>query len=295
MLVVVAIGSISMMIAAAASSPIHPRAWLPVISSPSYSPTTYYPLSAAALATRYREFLNRNGNSWYVSLDDYGFAQYLSTSDPVFVSQDPATASRFSDAERDRWIGFIDQNRDFFGITSTQTISLEQIANEPRLRTRQTFGNLTFYELNQIILSDYEHPFEVAKIWMPQPYPRILLSINGHFWPNAVVPTTPRFSRSEVAAQFVGTSYTYQETIYLHPCHQGPGTPFPCPPPPTVVVTHTVIVQEQDLAITLVPHLIRRTDPERLELRLVYIIELKLPHGWMKVRDAITGVLFDHI
>jgi hypothetical protein len=295
MLVVVAIGSISTVITTAASLPLSPRVWLPFIALSTYSPTAYYPLSATALETRYRDFRTRNGNSWYVYLDDYGFAQYLSTSDPTFVSQDPATANRFSDTERDQWLEFIYRNKDFFGITSTESISLEQIANEPRLRTRQTFGDLTFYELNQIILSDYEHPFEVAKIWMPQPYPRILLSINGHFWPNAVVPTTPRLSRSEVAAQFVGTSYTYQETIYLHPCHPDPGTPFACPEPPTVVVTHTVIVQEQDLAITLVPHLIRRTDPERLELRLVYIIELKLPQGWMKARDAITGVLFDHI
>jgi hypothetical protein len=295
-LIVVIIGSISAMIAVGDSLPLQPRAWLPFVSLPSYPPITYYPLSATALEKRYQEFFDRNGASWHVYLDDYGFAQNLWTSDPSFVSQEPSTATRFSAAERDQWIAFIHRNRDFFGITSTQNISFEQALSEPRLRTYQTFGSLKFYESNHIILSEYEQAFELSKISYPIPNYRVQLSITGHFWPNAIVPTTPRLSQSAIAAPFVGTSYTYQEVIYHHRCDPFPGTPFPCPaPPPPTIVVHTVAIQAQDLTITLVPHLVRRTNPERLELRLVYIIELKLPQGWMKARDAITGTLFDHV
>jgi hypothetical protein len=281
------ISSILVVMVAMASTSAITNVWLPFISSaPSYPSTIYHPLPVSTLETRYQDFLSRNGNIWHIELDSYGFVQRLSTDDPNVISQDPSTANQFSNGERDQWLQFIHHNADFFGITTTQNISFEQDLNEPRLTSYQLFGNLTFRPGN--LLSTYEEPLELFKRVETIPKYRVLIIIIGHFWPNAVVPTTPQLSPATIAAQFVGTLYTYREVIYPHPCDPPPGYPCPSPAPPTVI-THTVTIQQRDLTITLLPHLVQQSNPERLELRLIYLIELNLPYGWTKVRDAITG------
>jgi hypothetical protein len=197
LVVITIIGSILAMMVAMASNSAIPSVWLPVISSaPSYPSITYRPLPLPALEARRRDFRSRNGSIWDVELDSYGFIQRLSTDDPSVISQDPATANRFSDGERDQWLQFIHHNADFFGITVTQNISFEQDLGEPRLTSHQHFGNLSFQSGN--LLNTYEEPLELFKRMETIPNYRVLIIIIGHFWPNAIVPIAPQLSPATI-------------------------------------------------------------------------------------------------
>lgn len=270
-----------------------PKKTEPIVSNTQLS--KYLPLSTAKLEDLRKLFIERNGSSWSVELDNFGFIYNIKTSDPDFVPQDEVTQYVITDSEKNRWEKFVLKNADFFGIDNLKGFKFEYstFGEEKRLVAVQRFNNsLSFNNgaTSGTFLSDHELPLEVFKSVRTIPKFEVSISIQHHFWPKATLPLTPQISKSNIEQKFIGNDYTYQELTSGDPCDPLPGgtweTSCGGSHGPSAI-SHTVKIQSGDLDIKVVPYFFNYSGVG--ELRLVYLTKLLLPGGRTKFFDAITG------
>ena len=258
---------------------------------PAYTIAKYSALSDLELEERKQVFLKRNGNSWSVKLDQYGFANDIKTSDSSFVSQDEATQDLLTEEDMNRLTQFILNNADFFGVDNPDNFQLKFVysGNAIVLVATQKFNNYTFLRDNYFnddsgaYFNEKEIPIVIYKDTQTVPDFKVTLIINSHFWPSAVFPETPKISRDDVKQRFIGNEFEYYESdLPSRQCRAANR-----PTPECVPQLRKGNITEANLNIKLGAHLFN-TKPA--ELRLVYMTRLYLRHDWpTKYIDAITG------
>ena len=163
----------------------------------------------------------------------------------------------FTNADIIKVTQFISENSNFFGIDDIDNFHL----------TPATDGNL-YYEANQNISGYYLD--ETSKGGFPQ---QIIIqkqgktvTIIGHFYPHASLPTKPALSLQDIDNLFIGKDYSYPAYICIDnfnkTCH------------PNML---TVKLGANNLQINLVAFL-SDADKTGTELRLAYIIHITLPY-----------------
>jgi hypothetical protein len=267
--------------------------------SPAAYPASVYPrLSGDALARRKRLFHHPSQAGWTLDLDDYGYVREINSPPGPPVGY-KSTPDKFMPAECARWESFILDNADLFGIDDLGNFHL-RIGGSPdgtiRLmgedhwdkRIAQTDEQLWSFQLvggrpmQSFPMGYAAEPrgffIEVlrAKTNKLQSY----ISLQGHFWPHAVVPNTPTVSESAIAHRFIGKVISWEESMGRYP-YDPPGPP-PVQPAP---LKKRYTVQRKDLSIKLAAALVRNKQ-NAMEWRLVYHVNAKHLHARI---DAMTG------
>jgi len=183
-----------------------------------------------------------------------------------------------------------------FRYSSPSSVSIfENTRVMPDRREQETFLFVRRPELRLPLMAPPTSVFEGRRTTS---YHEVSVTVLGHFWPNAVLPATPRFDHASIERTLVGTEVEYTiDPPPAYPCDPVPpstncGTVRPSRP---VQVTRRIA--SQDLGVSLHPYVASRSIPAVLEVRLLYVVSLRFLGGtsransssWPKLFDAITA------
>ena len=209
----------------------------------------------------------------YREFDQLGFIEGISCL--LLDSNYPQSDWNFTKTDIDNVNQFISQNSDFFGIDNIDSFNLYPSTDGNLYYISEQ--NISGHSLDNLI--NFQRAFQLI-VSKTGKY----VSFSGHFYPNATLPTNPRFSEQEITNLFVGKTYSYPE----YPCIDDfKGTCHP--------KSITIKLAPNNLEIKLVAFLYNGNQSS-VELRLVYTVHIKAPylekgtyHEDTKIIDAITG------
>jgi hypothetical protein len=240
--------------------------WGIVQTQSSYPFTVYLPISSKeqdVLETQARQRTGANR----VEMNFYGLSMFMTFAEPVhFTGDRPAYA--FTENERLHWTHFLIQNADLFGIDNPDHFQLvwdPQLPFGPLLAYQQVHGRSFFTLSHRPSGWKAIEPsgIELVKSCV-QGQNTCTVTIMGHYWPNAMLPESPKFSIEQIKHRWVNH-------IYESP--QGP-----------------ITITTENLDTALAANLDKGDRYGRTELRLVYVVTLKFNNKevWTKVIDAMT-------
>ena len=252
-----------------------------------YPMSVYKILSSAEKQQRMQSFIAKNGpfgplcsvrtvNSSiidYREFDQLGFIGGVSCS--LLNPNYPQSDWNFTDADIGEVNQFKSENTVFFGIDNLNNFNLVPATDGNSYYKADQ--NITGYKLDNLISFQKTSQFSVGKMGK-------YVSFSGHFYPNATLPASPKFSIQEITNRFVGKDYSYPE----NPCIDNFfGTCHP--------KALTIKLAPSNLKTKLIAFLYQKNQTT-IELRLVYTVQIKAPyigssgyHEETKIIDAITG------
>ena len=265
-----------------------------------YPATIYTPLASAELAAKEKAFVERNGPLWKVSFDDYGFIDVLYTEDPALRAKykltDQLTDGPTDAASIESYRQFLLKNSDFFGIDDPASLTLKIVGvsltlPQKGLEAEQKIAGMSFLDpANEGLGRITGAPSGILITHSNRPFTQLYMM--GHWWPKALVPTTPTFSADQLKSKLVGIQYTYQPPLY--PCDPPvPGGGCPAQDSEPKIFAITKDTAQRDATNALGPYLWKGRGTNKLELRLGYNFKLSLPfpnQNYAYVTfDAMTG------
>ncbi len=261
----------------------------PVISSgaPSYVTSIYYALPKEQLLQRQKEIEKELGKSWQVTLDEYGFAKQLISSDSALYGGDytdiinSSSGNIFTKKEIEYWNNFIKEHASIFGIDSK---NVEQFTYAKSIINSYDFLQIQQHVNTTLLFtsSGLDSAIHISRKFAVSPKSIISAAVivSGHFWPNFSVPKNARVSKEDIEEVIVGQQIKIpQKSI---PCNPLPN--HPCPAPTDNQVMH--YITKAEVQIDLVPYLYKKGN--MMQGRLAYKVTLKNNQTFLKLFDAIT-------
>lgn len=263
-----------------------------------YPYSEYRPLPEATVAQMSERLRQRLGHRFSdVILDKYGLVSHVTTSDPALVPQSRQGRDGFTEEERRRWTKFVAENADVFGMddSSNFTLKCEWPNNSPPSHACDTLtaGQLVDGRLLDRMLDgvQFDRPLgiSVLKSGRDLPTAQNSVMVEGHFFPGARLPGSPRFSQQAVIASVAEKRIMSPWIIGGFACDPPPGGP-PCGQGPRFGWTPGTI-HADNLELETKPWLFKDPISGNLRLRLANVVRVKhgLSAGAYEIIDAMTG------
>jgi hypothetical protein len=229
-----------------------PRCASPISAAASHYPTSYRLFSSTERAARAHE-LQQTGYWSFVDLDDYGFVRVARSQAlgdvPPLRSNAPLPAGWRLDADEvAAWAQTLPCQPDAFGLQDTRPPTFTQNATDSFAVLQhvgpETAGRISLgLEVRTDFPTDPSVPRIGKNVWG--------LTLQGHFWPGATLPSAT-ITTVAATARVIGATYDVTRQLGPPPCARN----VPCPPtrPTTEVMQVTAPLVHARQAIIAVRH-----------------------------------------